>query len=155
MASTTKSSAQTKNSSTQLASLQALVSKTMLLLLLLSSLGLSLSLDLPKGTMGFYCLIADDTVSGYGSESEWQPNLYDYQITGSNVIFLTFINPNKMPAVPPAMANLAKCKGQAGCPNATTPVIFSIGGEAYSKHDWPWLKNQTTAEAMAAEVAVK
>eukprot|EP01084_Bolivina_argentea_P154126 268701_1 len=87
-------------------------------LLIASVLGFSIasSLSLPKGALGFYCLIADDTVSGYTSTAEWQPSLYDYQIQGVNVAFLTFINPHKMPAVPPAMANLAKCKGQAGCP---------------------------------------
>ena len=53
-----------------------------------------------------------------------------------------------------AMARLAQCKGQPGCPNVTTPVIFSIGGEAYSNHQWPWLQSQSAAESMAAEVAV-
>ena len=53
-----------------------------------------------------------------------------------------------------AMANLAKCKGQSGCPNASVPVLFSIGGEAYSTKEWPWLESQSAAESMAAEVAV-
>ena len=53
-----------------------------------------------------------------------------------------------------AMANLAKCKGQPGCPNITTPVIFSIGGESYSNKQWPWLASQSAAESIAAEVAV-
>eukprot|EP01084_Bolivina_argentea_P051239 94253_1 len=58
-----------------------------------------------------------------------------------------------MPAVPPAMASLAKCKGKAGCPPVTTPVIFSIGGEAYSHSTWSWLESTSAAEAMAVEVA--
>eukprot|EP01083_Nonionella_stella_P225654 802006_1 len=108
---------------------------------------------LPSKTMGFYCLIADDTVPGYTSTSNWTPQLYDFQINGTNVIFLTFINPEKMPAVPPAMATLAQCKGKPGCPPATTPVIFSIGGQAYSTKPWSWLSSVSAAESMAAEVA--
>eukprot|EP01083_Nonionella_stella_P026071 71773_1 len=57
---------------------------------------------------------------------------------------------------PPAMANLAKCKGQSGCPNATTLVIFSVGGQGYSKTSytpWPWLRTQSAAEAMAETVS--
>ena len=104
--------------------------------------------------LGFYCLIADDTVKNYTSTSDWQPMLYDYQINGTNVIWLTFINPENMPSVPPAMSNLAKCKGQTGCPPQNTRVIFSVGGEAYSNRPWSWLQSQSAAESMAAEVAV-
>ena len=155
----------------------------MLALFIASILGLALSNDLPKGTLGIYCLIADDTVGNYTSSSTRTPNLYDYQINGANVIFLTFINPVSMPNVPPgkppnnsslnpasspytlilstkiyfqtytAMAALAKCKGSPGCPAASTPVIFSIGGYSYSLKSWPWLESQSAAEAMAAEVA--
>jgi hypothetical protein len=68
---------------------------------------------------------------------------------------LTFINPDLMPNVPPAMANLAKCRGSgtAGCPPAGTRVIFSIGGYSYSLKKWPWLASVSAAESMAAEVA--
>mmetsp|Transcript_25861 Transcript_25861/g.22602 ORF Transcript_25861/g.22602 Transcript_25861/m.22602 type:complete len:315 (+) Transcript_25861:32-976(+) len=125
----------------------------MLSLLLVSILGLALSNDLPKGTMGFYCLIADDGWAPYTSTYNWTAKLHPYQISGANVLWLTFINPQLMPAVPPAMARLAQCKGQSGCPNVTTPVIFSIGGEAYSNKQWPWLASQSAAESMAAEVA--
>eukprot|EP00486_Rosalina_sp_Unknown_P000760 CAMPEP_0201564510 /NCGR_PEP_ID=MMETSP0190_2-20130828/2846_1 /ASSEMBLY_ACC=CAM_ASM_000263 /TAXON_ID=37353 /ORGANISM="Rosalina sp." /LENGTH=283 /DNA_ID=CAMNT_0047980769 /DNA_START=24 /DNA_END=872 /DNA_ORIENTATION=+ len=125
----------------------------MLALLFASILGLVYSADLPKGTLGIYCLIADDTVANYTSTSTWTPNLYDYQINGANVIFLTFLNPVSMPNVPPAMAALAKCKGQSGCPSASTPVIFSVGGYSYSMKAWPWLATQAAAESMAAEVA--
>eukprot|EP00486_Rosalina_sp_Unknown_P001628 CAMPEP_0201565370 /NCGR_PEP_ID=MMETSP0190_2-20130828/4449_1 /ASSEMBLY_ACC=CAM_ASM_000263 /TAXON_ID=37353 /ORGANISM="Rosalina sp." /LENGTH=317 /DNA_ID=CAMNT_0047982767 /DNA_START=25 /DNA_END=978 /DNA_ORIENTATION=+ len=128
--------------------MSALLVATVLVFSIASSLN-----GLPEKSLGIYCLIADDTVSGYTSTAEWQPKLYDYQMNGLNVAFLTFINPTHMPAVPPAMANLAKCKGQTGCPTNDTKVIFSVGGEAYSKHAWSWLKNTSTAEAMAAEVA--
>ena len=127
----------------------------MLLLYVLSILlKLTLCKDLPKGVMGFYVLIADDTVTNYTSTDNWQPELYDYEIKGTNVLWFTFINPEKMPSVPPAMANLAKCKGNPGCPPKSTPVIFSIGGEAYSNKQWSWLETQSAAESMAAEVAV-
>ena len=132
--------------------------------------------QLPNGTLGFYSLIADDTFPNYTSESIWQPILYPYQIYGSNVAILTFINPQNMPAIPPgittnlspisnlfsifshiqkiAMAALAKCKGQPGCPLISTKVIFSIGGYAYSSRGVPWLQSQSAAESMAAKVAV-
>jgi len=126
----------------------------MLSMLALSALSsVALGNDLPSGTLGFYCLIADDTVTNYTSTDNWQPALYDYQINGANVIWLTFINPELMPAVPPAMSNLAMCKGQTGCPATSTPVIFSIGGQAYSSKPWSWLSSQSAAESMAAEVA--
>eukprot|EP01083_Nonionella_stella_P231534 817544_1 len=54
------------------------------------------------------------------------------------------------------MENLAKCKGQPGCPPTNVPVIFSIGGEAYSNgkwSEWSWLQSQQAAESMAAQVA--
>eukprot|EP01084_Bolivina_argentea_P027159 50512_1 len=82
---------------------------------------------LPAKSLGLYCLIADDTEPGYNSTTNWQPELYDYIINGTNVIFLFFVNANTMPAVPIAMSNLAKCKGQPGCPPKNVPVIFSIG----------------------------
>eukprot|EP01084_Bolivina_argentea_P229087 386729_1 len=106
---------------------------------------------LPPKSLGLYCLISDDTIPDYNSTANWQPELYDYIINGTNVIFLFFIDANKMPAVPVAMANLAKCKGQPGCPPTNVPVIFSIG----SIKDAPvtWLKSQSSAEAMAAQVA--
>eukprot|EP01084_Bolivina_argentea_P030950 57308_1 len=99
------------------------------------------SSSLPAKTLGFYCLVADDSVVNYTSTANWQPKLYDYQINGTNVIFLTFVNPQDMPAIPPAMSNLAKCKGKPGCPPTNTPVIFSIGGESYSNKQWPWLSS--------------
>jgi hypothetical protein len=129
------------------------------MLFFLSSLlviGVANAATLPSQVLGFYSLIADDTVQGYTSTDNWQPNLYDYQLNGTNVLWLTFINPNLMPAVPVAMANLAKCKGQKGCPPKNMPVIFSVGGEAYSNgkwSTWPWLASQATAEAMAEKVA--
>ena len=99
-----------------------------------------------------YCLIADDTVTDYNSNAQWQPQLYPFQSNGTNVIWLTFINPIGM-KVPPAMANLAKCKGQTGCPPSTTKVIFSVGGEAYSEKTWAWLQTKEAALAVAKNVS--
>jgi len=66
---------------------------------------------------------------------------------GVNVLWLAFVNPAKMPALPPAMAHVGKNR-----PNGTQ-VIAAIGGEAYSaKGGWPWLASDAAAEAMAAEV---
>ena len=131
----------------------------MLAYLLIASLmvasDVTFSASFPKHTMGVYCLIADDTFTNYTSTSNWQPELYEYQLKGFNVVWLTFINPKLMPAVPPAMINLAKCKGQPGCPASDVPVIVSIGGEAYSKTQayWPWLQSESAAMAMAANVS--
>ena len=108
---------------------------------------------LPPGVSGFYCLIADDTVTNYTSTSIWQPNFYPYQLTGTNVIFLTFVNPALLPNLPPAMVALGKCKGQTGCSPNGTPLIVSVGGEGYSNTAWPFLASIASAEAMAAEVA--
>eukprot|EP01083_Nonionella_stella_P208435 756410_1 len=60
-----------------------------------------------------------------------------------------------MPSVPPAMANLAKCKGsgQRGCPTADQLVIFSIGGASYSEPKWAFLASESAAIDMAKEVA--
>ena len=78
----------------------------MLSLLLAATLGLVLSNDLPKGSMGFYMLIADDSYPNYTSTDNWQPALYPYQQTGANVIWLTFVNPQLMPAIPPGIIHL-------------------------------------------------
>lgn len=107
---------------------------------------------LPPVSQGFYTLLADDTVSGYTSSDNWQPALYNYQIGGSNVMWFTFINPITM-SVPPAFANLAKCRGQSGCPTHDQIVLFSFGGESYSNQVWPWLSSQSAAEAMAQTVS--
>ena len=80
------------------------------------------------------------------------PELYDYQTNGFNVFWMTFLNPFTL-EIPPAMVNLAKCKGQAGCPPANSLVIPSIGGEAYSKTQWPFLATKESAEAFAQNVS--
>lgn len=97
--------------------------------------------------MGLYLLIADDDWP-YTSERDWVPKLPDYMSAGGvNVLWLAFVNPGKMPALPPAMAYIGKHK-----PNGTQ-VIASVGGEAYSASgSWPWLASDEAAEAMAAEV---
>lgn len=108
---------------------------------------------LPAKSVGLYCLIADDTVVNRTSDSVWQPKLYPYQQTGANVLYLTFLNPVKMPELPPAMKALVKCRGQPGCPTAGQKVLLSVGGEAYSNKKWSWLASDSAAEAMAEKVA--
>ena len=67
----------------------------------------------------------------------------DYQQAGSNLLYLTFINPALMPDVPPAMAALAKSRGTntPGAVPKTTSILFSIGGEAYSSKPNPWRRH--------------
>eukprot|EP01061_Rhynchopus_euleeides_P041793 TRINITY_DN73075_c0_g1_i1.p1 TRINITY_DN73075_c0_g1~~TRINITY_DN73075_c0_g1_i1.p1 ORF type:complete len:321 (+),score=131.94 TRINITY_DN73075_c0_g1_i1:64-1026(+) len=119
----------------------------------LALLSAAAAVQLPHRMSGFYCLISDNTVANYTDADDWTPRLFDYQVRGANTVFLTFINPAAMPAVPPAMARLGKCKGQAGCTAAGVPLIFSVGGEAYSQKTWPWLQSTAAAEAMAEKVA--
>lgn len=112
---------------------------------------------LPAKILGMYVLVADDAHPPYTNEYDWAPQLYPYQQAGTNVVFLTFLHPGKMPAVPPGMAALAKSKGTGadGAIPSGTAVIFAIGGQAYSSkpNPWEWLTSQEKAEAMAAEVA--
>jgi len=102
---------------------------------------------LPEKVVGLYLLIADDDWP-YKSETEWVPKLPDYMGAGGvNVLWLAFVHPAKMPALPPAMAHIGKNR-----PNGTQ-VIASVGGESYSASaNWPWLASVEAAEAMAAEV---
>jgi hypothetical protein len=105
--------------------------------------------------LGLYLLIADDGGNGqgqkwhYGSNTTWEPVIPDYMNKGANVLFLAFVNPALMPALPPAMAHIGKNK------LSSQKVIASIGGQAYSaKTDiWPWLQSKDAAEAMAVGVA--
>jgi hypothetical protein len=70
---------------------------------------------------------------------------------GANVLFLAFVNPSLMPALPPAMVHIGKNH------LSSQKVIASIGGQAYSAKAgadmWPWLQSKAAAEAMAVEVA--
>ncbi len=107
-------------------------------------------------TLGFYLLVADDTDPTYNSTTVWTPQLYPYQQAAGNVLFLTFINPALLPAVPPGMAALAKSRGTSasGAPPAGTVIMFSLGGEYYSEgQTWAFLASVEAAEAMAAQVA--
>jgi len=103
---------------------------------------------MPEKVVGLYLLIADDGWP-YKSNSTWTPKLPEYMYAGGiNVLWLAFVNPEDMPALPPAMGSV----GLHGRPN-NTKVIASVGGEAYSDSaKWPWLASVETAEAMAAEV---
>lgn len=112
--------------------------------------------QLPAKTLGMYLLLADDTVAGYTSTDNWQPALNDYQVTGANVLFFTFIHPGTM-KVPPAFVNFAKQRGTRanGAIPADTKIIFAIGGYSYSMspNPWSWLTSPEAATAMAKEVA--
>merc|ERR1719282_1603674 len=112
--------------------------------------------SMPAKMLGIYVLVADDAHEVYTSNHTWTPQLFPYQQIGSNVIYLTFLNPKLMPAVPPAMAALAQTRG-TGKPGAVpdgTAILFAIGGQLYSQSEsWDWLTSTTKAEAMAAEVA--
>jgi len=102
---------------------------------------------MPDKVVGLYLLIADDGWP-YKSETEWVPKLPDYMGQGPNVLWLAFVHPAKMPALPPAMIYVAKHR-----PDPSQKIIASVGGEAYSDSaQWPWLASDSAAEAMAAEV---
>jgi len=110
----------------------------------------------PKKVVGLYVLLADDDHEGFESDKEWEPELYEYQRTGANVLFFTFIHPTTM-AVPPAFKKLAKTRGTnapGSVPNDTV-ILFAIGGYAYSVqiNPWDWLTSKEKAEAMAEKVA--
>ena len=77
--------------------------------------------------LGLYLLLADDFTS-FGSNANWNPELYPYQQKGSNVLFFSFVNPSTM-AVPPAFKALAKTRGTnaPGAVPANTVIIFAIG----------------------------
>ncbi len=50
----------------------------------------------PSKVMGFYLTLADDTEEGFGTDSDWEPALYQYQQDAANVLFFCFINPATM-----------------------------------------------------------
>jgi len=110
----------------------------------------------PEKVMGMYIILADDTEEGYETDSDWEPELYDYQVQAGNVLFFTFINPETM-IVPNAFEKLMATKGSGakGSIPDDTIVLFAIGGYAYSigVNPWPWLTSKEAAEAMAEEVA--
>jgi len=128
---------------------------TFLLFSVLFTIALALNKTLPHRTLGMYLLLADDTVPGYTSNDNWQPELPNYLQTGANVLFFAFLNPNMK--VPPSFTNLAKTRGTGskGAIPSNTLIIFSVGGEEYSNHPnpWPWLTSTQAANTMAEEVA--
>jgi len=97
-----------------------------------------------------------DTVPGYTSKDEWQPELPGYLARGANVLFFSFIYPGTM-AVPPAYSNFAKTRGSGrpGSIPSNITIMFAIGGYSYSTNPnpWPFLASQSAAESMAREVA--
>ena len=106
--------------------------------------------------MGLYVLLADDTETGFETNSDWEPKLFPWQQESSNVLFFTFIHPESM-EVPRAYSKLAATRG-SGAPGsvpANTVIMFAIGGYAYSikPNPWHWLTSKAAAEEMAVRVA--
>jgi len=103
-----------------------------------------------------YILLADDTEDGFHTDSDWNPQLYEYQQAGANVLFFTFINPATM-EVPISYQKLAASRGTGaeGSVSADTRIIFAVGGYAYSlnPNPWEWLTSREAAESMAEKVA--
>jgi len=113
-------------------------------------------IGLPKYVVGMYILLADDTEDGFHTDSDWEPLLHEYQQTGANVLFFTFINPATM-EVPLSYQKLVASRGTGaeGSVPAYTRIIFAVGGYAYSlnPNPWEWLTSREAAEAMAEKVA--
>jgi len=113
-------------------------------------------IGLPKYVVGMYILLADDTEDGFHTDSDWEPLLHEYQQTGANVLFFTFINPATM-EVPLSYQKLAASRGTGaeGSVPADTRIIFAVGGYAYSlnPNPWEWLTSREAAESMAEKVA--
>jgi len=110
----------------------------------------------PSKILGLYILLADDSEEGYDSNADWEPELFDWQRTASNVLFFTFIHPDTM-EVPPSFEKLAASRGtdQPGSVPKDTVIMFAIGGYSYSikPNPWDWLTSKEKAEAMAEKVA--
>jgi len=110
----------------------------------------------PSKILGLYILLADDSEDGYDSNAEWEPELFEWQQKGSNVLFFTFIHPDTM-EIPPSFQKMAASRGtdKPGAVPADTVIMFAIGGYAYSikPNPWHWLTSKEKAEAMAEKVA--
>jgi hypothetical protein len=110
----------------------------------------------PAKVMGLYVLLADDSEEGFESNADWEPELFEWQQVGSNVLFFTFIHPDTMD-VPPSFQKLAASRGtdQPGAVPKDTVIMFAIGGYAYSlkPNPWHWLTSKEAAEKMAEKVA--
>merc|ERR1719244_338774 len=110
----------------------------------------------PKKALGMYILLADDFNEGFETDADWEPSLFPYQQTGSNLLFFTFINPKSM-EVPKAFKKLSATRGTdaKGAVPADTLIIYAIGGYAYSldPNPWDWLTSKEKAEDMAVQVA--
>jgi len=106
--------------------------------------------------MGIYIILADETVEGFETDSDWDPRLYEYQQNGANVLYFTFINPESM-IVPKSFQKLASSRGrlEPGSVPKDTKIIFAIGGYTYSidPNPWEWLTTRDKAEEMAEIVA--
>ncbi len=99
----------------------------------------------PDKVVGMYILLADNTEAGYEDDSDWTPELYEYQQEGANVLFFTFIDPSTM-EIPLAYQKLSATRG-TGAPGAVpqdTLILYAIGGYLYSidPNPWDWLTSQ-------------
>ena len=43
--------------------------------------------------VGIYLSLADDNIQDYGTDSDWNPELYEYQKFSANVLFFCFHQP--------------------------------------------------------------
>merc|ERR1711962_368253 len=110
----------------------------------------------PNRALGMYILLADNTEEGFGDDAEWEPKLFEYQQTGANVLYFTFIDPKAM-NIPKAFQKLSATRGSSepGAVPKDTKIIFAIGGYEYSlrPNPWDWLTSKDKAEEMAELVA--
>jgi len=110
----------------------------------------------PNRALGMYILLADNTEDGFHDDAEWNPKLFEYQQTGSNVLFFTFVDPKTM-KIPKSFEKLAATRGSSepGSVPKDTKIIFAIGGYEYSlrPNPWDWLTSKDKAEEMAEVVA--
>ena len=110
----------------------------------------------PNRALGMYILLADNTEEGFGDDAEWEPKLFEYQQTGANVLYFTFIDPKTM-NIPKAFEKLSATRGSSepGAVPKDTKIIYAIGGYEYSLHPnpWDWLTSKDKAEEMAEVVA--
>ena len=110
----------------------------------------------PNHVLGIYIVLADNTEDGFGDDANWDPKLYEYQQSGANVLFFTFIDPKTM-KVPNAFQKLASTRGSSepGSVPKDTKIIFAIGGYEYSlrPNPWDWLTSKDKAEEIAEVVA--
>jgi len=113
---------------------------------------------MPKRVLGIYTLLADEEKEGHeNNATKWVPELHEWQQKAANVLFFTFIKPDKEMLVPKAFQLLAATRGTnaKGAVPADTVILFALGGYLYSlnTNPWPFLTSQAAAESMAETTA--